>query len=155
MQKTQVWSLGQEDSLEKEMVTSPVFLPGKSHGQRSLAGYSPWDHRVRHNLATEHACTHSQNSCVSTSFFLPGRPKFMKAGFPESVSFPSCITLGKLLDIPCPIFFNYKTDMVIIRPNYGVALRLKWAIPGKYLERLLLNNQSTKLCPTLLQPHGL
>ena len=20
----------------------PVFLPGKSHGQRSLAGYSPW-----------------------------------------------------------------------------------------------------------------
>ena len=22
---------------------NPVFLPGKSHGQRSLAGYSPWD----------------------------------------------------------------------------------------------------------------
>ena len=22
----------------------PVFLPGKSHGQRSLAGYSPWGH---------------------------------------------------------------------------------------------------------------
>ena len=21
---------------------SPVFLPGESHGQRSLAGYSPW-----------------------------------------------------------------------------------------------------------------
>jgi len=20
----------------------PVFLPGKSHGQRSLVGYSPW-----------------------------------------------------------------------------------------------------------------
>ena len=24
---------------------TPVFLPGESHGQRSLAGYSPWDHR--------------------------------------------------------------------------------------------------------------
>ena len=24
------------------MATSPAFLPGKSHGQRSLAGYSPW-----------------------------------------------------------------------------------------------------------------
>jgi len=23
----------------------PVFLPGKSHGQRSLVGYSPWGHR--------------------------------------------------------------------------------------------------------------
>ena len=33
----------------------PVFLPGKSHGQRSLAGYSPWGLKVRHSLATEHA----------------------------------------------------------------------------------------------------
>ena len=24
--------------------STPIFLPGKSHGQRSLAGYSPWDH---------------------------------------------------------------------------------------------------------------
>ena len=33
---------------------APVFLPGKSHGQRSLAGYYPQDHRrVQHNLATK------------------------------------------------------------------------------------------------------
>ena len=32
----------------------PVFLPGKSHGQRSLACYSPWDHkRVSHDLAIQ------------------------------------------------------------------------------------------------------
>ena len=24
---------------------TPVFLPGKSHGQRSLAAYSPWGHK--------------------------------------------------------------------------------------------------------------
>ena len=24
---------------------TPVFSPGKSYGQRSLAGYSPWDHK--------------------------------------------------------------------------------------------------------------
>ena len=31
-----------------------VFLPGKSHGQRCLVGYSPWDHkRVRHDGATK------------------------------------------------------------------------------------------------------
>ena len=28
---------------------TPAFLPGKFHGQRSLAGYSPWGWRVRHN----------------------------------------------------------------------------------------------------------
>ena len=24
---------------------SPVFLPGESHGQRSLVGHSPWGHK--------------------------------------------------------------------------------------------------------------
>ena len=28
---------------------TPVFLPGKFHRQSSLAGYSPWGHRVRHD----------------------------------------------------------------------------------------------------------
>ena len=32
-----------EDPLEKEMTTYFINLPGESHGQRSLAGYSPWD----------------------------------------------------------------------------------------------------------------
>ena len=31
---------------------TPVFLPGESHGQRSLAGYSPRGRRVRHDWAT-------------------------------------------------------------------------------------------------------
>ena len=37
-----VWSLGREDPLEKGRQPTPVFLPGKSHGQRSLGGCSPW-----------------------------------------------------------------------------------------------------------------
>ena len=32
---------------------TPVFLPGKSHGQRSLVCCSPWGHRVRYNLVTK------------------------------------------------------------------------------------------------------
>ena len=39
-----VQSLGWEDPLEEGMATPPVFLPGESHGQRSLAGYSPRGH---------------------------------------------------------------------------------------------------------------
>ena len=31
--------------LEKEWQPTPVFLPETSHGQRSLAGYSPWGHK--------------------------------------------------------------------------------------------------------------
>jgi len=40
-QETWVQSLGWKDALEKEMVTHSVFLPGESHGQRSLVGYRP------------------------------------------------------------------------------------------------------------------
>ena len=40
-----VQSLGWEDALEKEWQPTPVFFLGKSHGQRSLMGYSPWDHK--------------------------------------------------------------------------------------------------------------
>ena len=33
-----------KDPLEKEMATHSIVLPGKSHGQRSLVGCSPWGH---------------------------------------------------------------------------------------------------------------
>ena len=52
MQETQVRSLGQEDPLEKGMATYSTILAGESHGQRSLAGCSPWGHRVGHNWVT-------------------------------------------------------------------------------------------------------
>ena len=34
-------SLGREDPLEEEMALTLVFLPGESHGQRSLAAIVP------------------------------------------------------------------------------------------------------------------
>ena len=42
MRETGVRALGWEDSLEKEMAIHSSTLPGKSHGQRSLVGYSLW-----------------------------------------------------------------------------------------------------------------
>ena len=57
MEETQeAWVLpvGWEDPLEEGMATLPIFLPGKSHEQRSLAGYTPWyPKRVRHDLVTK------------------------------------------------------------------------------------------------------
>ena len=65
---------------------TPVFVLGESHGQRSLAGYSPWGHkRVRHSWATKYTSTHFDLElpfcyflffpavffCYSVSLFLP------------------------------------------------------------------------------------
>ena len=49
-----VLSLGREDPLEKEVKLTPVSLPEKAHGQRSLVGYSPWCGKIiRYDLATK------------------------------------------------------------------------------------------------------
>ena len=42
VQETWVQSLGWEDPWRRAWQPTPVFLPGESHGQRSLMGYSPW-----------------------------------------------------------------------------------------------------------------
>ena len=36
---------GDEDPLQENMATHSIFLPGESHGQRSLKAYSPWGHK--------------------------------------------------------------------------------------------------------------
>ena len=62
MQETRVQFLGQEEPLEKAMAPTPVFLPGESHGQRSLEGYSPWDHKesdMIERLTHTHTHTHT------------------------------------------------------------------------------------------------
>ena len=45
MWKIQIQSLAWGDPLEKGMATTPIFLPRESHGQSSLEGNSPRDHK--------------------------------------------------------------------------------------------------------------
>ena len=45
-QETRIQYLGQEGPLGKEMSAHSIFLPGKSHEQRSLVGFSPKGHKV-------------------------------------------------------------------------------------------------------------
>ena len=41
-------------SRRRKWQPTPVFSPEKSHGQKSLVGYSPWGHkRARHDLVTQ------------------------------------------------------------------------------------------------------
>ena len=54
--ETQVQSLGWEDSWRRKWQHTPVFLLGKFHGQRSLAGCSPWG--SKESDTTEHARVH-------------------------------------------------------------------------------------------------
>ena len=56
LQETWVRSLGGEDPWRRQWQPTPVFLPGESHGQRSLVGYSPWGHKESDTTeVTKHA----------------------------------------------------------------------------------------------------
>ena len=45
MQGAWVWSWVRKIPWRREWQPTPVILPRESHGQRSLAGYSPWGHK--------------------------------------------------------------------------------------------------------------
>ena len=60
MQETWVRPLGWEDPLEKEMATTPIFLPGKSQGHRSLLG-------------TDHGVAKSQTQLNNYTTTIPAR----------------------------------------------------------------------------------
>ena len=48
-----------------EWQSTPVFLPGESHGQRSLAGYSPWGRKE--SDTTEQLTYAQRNFCKRNS----------------------------------------------------------------------------------------
>ena len=64
--EAQVRSLGREDSVKKKTATTPVFLPGKSQGQRSLAGYSTWSCKESNTTEPPSYMCHFQSSLIYT-----------------------------------------------------------------------------------------
>ena len=65
-----------------EFEQAPVFLPVKSNGQRSLAGYNPWGCKtVRHDLATKTTNKNNNlylllNTEYSNPYLLPNTLKY-------------------------------------------------------------------------------
>ena len=59
-QETRVRSWVRKIPWTREWQPTPVFLPGTSHGQRILAGYSRWG--CQELDVTEHAHTHADNT---------------------------------------------------------------------------------------------
>ena len=65
-----LWDLSvHSEGTRRAWQPTPIFLPGESHGQRSLAGYSPRSHRVRHDWATKHSTAQQGNSLVWSYFW--------------------------------------------------------------------------------------
>ena len=57
----------QHKTLEQAWQPTPVFLPGETHGQGNLAGYSPWIHKeldTTEQLTLSLSLSNPQGSCI-------------------------------------------------------------------------------------------
>ena len=75
----------------REWQPLPVFLPGESHGQRSLMGYSPWARKESDTTEWQthtHAHTHTQAICSCYSLCLETFGSSLGPRCPETVSGP-------------------------------------------------------------------
>ena len=92
----QIRSLDREDPLKEGRQPTPVFLPGKSHGHRSLVDYSPWGHKQSDTIeVTENAHIYV---CVCVCIYI-----YIYIYMFSSVS-QSCPTLCDPMDCSAPSF---------------------------------------------------
>ena len=62
-EEIQVLSLDWEDFWSRKWQLTPLFLPGKFHGQRNLGGYSPWDCKELDMTEPTHHAPYLQLQC--------------------------------------------------------------------------------------------
>ena len=110
MQETRVQSLGWEYPLEKGMATPPVFLPGESHGGRSLVGYSPWGCKESDTTKRLHSLTQYQlGECHSPLSFCN-----------DWLRYAATNSLVKTEVIAC-ILLKYVVVIRVLTPSYSVS----------------------------------
>ena len=104
---------------------TPVFLPGGSHGQRSLAGYSPRGRRVGHGLETELTCKEAKRVKEDGILLLGTLSQRQRTRFTvvTAASRP-CL----LLSCPVPIVVTVLNRT--IRTSSGKAVCTLWRTPS-------------------------
>ena len=119
-QEIQFWHLSQEDTPEKEMAPTPIFLPGKFHEQRRLVGYSPWGRKGLDMIEQLNTHTHKVYSFNDQTSL---RGKTTSYHQMLSLCFPSPLSLSQ---IPSR-FLQYRTFNL---PDY--MLILPWVETAAY-----------------------
>ena len=125
-------------SWRREWQPTPVFLPGESHGQRSLAGYSPWSCRELDTTeATEHAhihvvglCTTCLCGCVSVQHRLLLEKERSQGIINQQLGI-TFLCAGNILNVPALV----RSLLVILETDTFPRALLWWYVLSSRLER--------------------
>ena len=132
MQETGVRSLGQEDppGEGREWQPTPVFLPGESHGQRSLAGYSPRGRKESNTTERLHYLSHKPYLNTFKSSSPPFHKKF-------SLHLSPCPSLLNMLSAPLfrqkfVVTWNQRPGGI---PWYPITSRTRGSVSGHIIRK--------------------
>ena len=112
--KTRVWSLGQEEPLERKWQPAPVFLPGKFHGQ-SLVGDHP---RGCKELGTTEQHTNAQRRVTRST-----APLVRASGCEDSTVSITTVRPGSVSVCFCSVFSLHIVACGILVPGPGIEPR--------------------------------
>ena len=94
----------------REWQPTPALLPGESHGQRSLAGYSAWDKRLKHTpLSCCRDFSLNRSGHISMVTACSGTPRVLDVCLWKG---PSCL-LGSGLESTCFLLEGQNTLSMI------------------------------------------
>ena len=142
MQETWVWSLGWEDPLEEHLAIHSS-IPGwrKSHGQKGLAGYSPWGCKESDMTKDRHTHTfHWINGCVST----PWRTRHSWLTSPPSVY---GAPVGRYSLSGCPMPRTDRHPLHLLLHQILTVTPYEWYINPPILQMWTLRPWESLTCP--------
>ena len=90
---------------------TPIFLPGKSHGQRSLAGHSPQSCNESDTTEHAHICSIIFETSRAPRRAFPSQCKSNPRSF-QRTRFPGCPTFHQLAPVPARCLHSLKGPTV-------------------------------------------
>ena len=92
---------------------TPVLLPGKSHGQRSLARYSPWSHKQldttlrlsKHPSNNMKYQKRIRNLSQNQQYWCDGRGSVRSGQLARGCTSPKSVGQKAPLPVPCPLLW--------------------------------------------------
>ena len=93
-----------------------IFLPGKSHGHRTLVGYCPWNScRVTHDWAHTHTHTHTHTRARVRTHTHTQYLSCSLQCFQFSSVAQLCLTLGDPMDCPTPVSLSISNSRSLLK----------------------------------------
>ena len=99
--------------------SGPVFMPGKSHGPMSLAGYSPWRWKESETTEHERVCTHTHTNAHTHTHCCPLHTQHKYS----SISVPSVGILFQAITVDC-LSDSFDTKFLRVLQFHSLVLAL-------------------------------